>query len=266
LKRRSSTVMVAYGRRRWAQARTPCVAKPGSSQGRKEIVRTHWMMSCPAGSNQPGRLRHFFDRLVTPTGSKVACGGEDLARWQATSPTGAEALKLYRATASCARLPCPITRKRPIRDLYDVLAQPSRLRALRGDEDGLLPSSRQRAGSEACPSPVAGGFGDDDVMPSPVGLRIMGGVAFRSEPEGSGIDLHLAIRCPAGLDLALEASRRRLSSVVTACRRPSLAYRRRQRRRMPCAKPSSSRSNGPCGWYVVHDIPSARWKQACQPR
>lgn len=50
--------------------------------GAREIVRTHLddVMSRLDATRQAVCSR-FFDRLVTPTGSKVACGREDLARW-----------------------------------------------------------------------------------------------------------------------------------------------------------------------------------------
>ena len=51
-------------------------------RGAKEIVRTHLddVMSRLEATSQ-AVCASFFDRLVTPTGSKVACSGEDLARW-----------------------------------------------------------------------------------------------------------------------------------------------------------------------------------------
>lgn len=51
-------------------------------KGAKEIVRTHLddVMSRLEATSQ-AVCASFFDRLVTPTGSKVACSGEDLARW-----------------------------------------------------------------------------------------------------------------------------------------------------------------------------------------
>lgn len=51
-------------------------------QGAKEIVRTHLdnVMSRLKATDQ-AVCASFFDRLVTPTGGKVACGQEDLARW-----------------------------------------------------------------------------------------------------------------------------------------------------------------------------------------
>ncbi len=51
-------------------------------KGAREIVRTHLdnVMSSLDATSQ-AVCASFFDRLVTPTGSKVACGGEDLARW-----------------------------------------------------------------------------------------------------------------------------------------------------------------------------------------
>jgi hypothetical protein len=51
-------------------------------KGAKEIVRTHLddAMSRLEATSQ-AVCASFFDRLVTPTGSKVACSSEDLARW-----------------------------------------------------------------------------------------------------------------------------------------------------------------------------------------
>jgi WD40 repeat protein len=51
-------------------------------KGAKEIVRTHLddVMSRLEATDQ-AVCASFFDRLVTPTGSKVACSGEDLASW-----------------------------------------------------------------------------------------------------------------------------------------------------------------------------------------
>ncbi len=51
-------------------------------KGAKEIVRTHLddVMSRLEATSQ-AVCASFFDRLVTPTGSKVACSGVDLARW-----------------------------------------------------------------------------------------------------------------------------------------------------------------------------------------
>ena len=51
-------------------------------KGAKEIVRTYLddVMSRLEATDQTV-CASFFDRLVTPTGSKVACSGEDLASW-----------------------------------------------------------------------------------------------------------------------------------------------------------------------------------------
>lgn len=51
-------------------------------KGAKEIVRTHLddVMSRLEATSQ-AVCASFFDRLVTPTGSKVACSGVDLGRW-----------------------------------------------------------------------------------------------------------------------------------------------------------------------------------------
>ncbi len=54
-------------------------------KGAKEIVRTH-LDDVMAGLDDVSQAvcASFFDRLVTPTGSKVACTRDDLARWAGT--------------------------------------------------------------------------------------------------------------------------------------------------------------------------------------
>lgn len=94
-------------------------------QGASEIIRAHLNdVMVRLDSPMKAVCASFFDRLVTPTGSKVACSADNLARWaEELAPHVAPALELLSHERILKTVASPVDSKVPWYEIhFDALA------------------------------------------------------------------------------------------------------------------------------------------------